>query len=191
MLENVPKTNFFVEIGAGDGIYHSHTSYFIDKGYEGIQIDKNNKGNDDIKQHFIFDANVIPLLKTYMCPNVFDFLTIDIMGNEYWILDKILSEYQPNLIIARFNAYIHPQAKWNSISIKYNPDFEYAGDDYFGFTMDAGRVLAEKYGYTIVFQNDETFLYFLKNDFVIEKPVVNYIHKENIRKSHKTDWITI
>jgi hypothetical protein len=57
--------------------------------------------------------------------------------------------------------------------------------------MDAGRVLADKYGYTIVLQNDETFLYFLKNDFVIEKPVVNYIHKENIRKSHKTDWVTI
>jgi len=189
-LKDIPKTNYFLEIGAGDGCYHSHTKYFLDNGYQGLQIDKDNKGNDEVKQHFIFNENVIPLLKTYKCPKAFDFLTIDIMGNEYWILDKILTEYSPNLIVSRFNPYIHPQHKWNSITINYDPEFEYAGDNYFSYTLDAGKVLAEKYGYTIVFQNDEKYLYFLKNEFVIEKPDVNYIHKTNIRLAHKTNWIT-
>jgi hypothetical protein len=189
-LKDIPKTNYFLEIGAGDGCYHSHTRYFLDNGYQGLQIDKDNKGNDEVKQHFIFNENVIPLLKTYKCPKAFDFLTIDIMVNEYWILDKILTEYNPNLIVSRFNPYIHQQHKWNSITINYDPEFEYAGDNYFSYTLDAGKVLAEKYGYTIVFQNDEKYLYFLKNEFVIEKPDVNYIHKTNIRLAHKTNWIT-
>jgi len=190
-LKDIPKTNFFVEIGAGDGYQNSHTRYFLENGYKGIQIDKDNRGNDEIKQHFVFDANVIPIIKTYLCPPVFDFLTIDIMGNEYWILDKILTEFSPYLIVSRFNPYIHPQHKWNSITINYDPNFEYAGDDYFSYTLDAGKKLAEKYGYTIIYQNDETYLYFLKNEYVNEKPDVNYIQKQGIRKSNKTNWITV
>jgi hypothetical protein len=169
LLENIPKTKFFVEIGAGDGYYNSHTRYFIENGYKGIQIDKDNKGNDEIKQHFVFQGNVLPLLKTYDCPESFDFLTIDIMGNEYWILEKILSKYSPNLIISRFNPYIHPESKWNSIAIKYDDNFQYAGDDYYAYTMIAGKKLAKRFGYTIVLQNDETFIYFMKNEYVNEK----------------------
>ena len=191
LLENVPKDNFLVEIGAGDGYTNSHTRYFIENGYNALLIDKDNRGNDEIKQHYLMKENILPILKTYQCPKVFDFLSIDIRGIDYWILEQILKEYSPKLIISRFNASFPQDSKWNSITIQNENEFSWAGDDYFGYTMEAGRKLGEQHGYTIVFQNDDNYVYYLKNEFVNEKPIVNYTHNDTLRKSHKTSWVEI
>ena len=38
---------------------------------------------------------------------------------------------------------------------------------------------------------DDNYVYYLKNEFVNEKPIVNYTHNESLRKSHKTTWVEI
>ena len=95
------------------------------------------------------------------------------------------------MVVSRFNAAFPQDSKWNSITIQNENEFSWAGDDYFGYTLEAGRKLGEKHGYTIVFQNDDNYVYYLKNEFVNEKPIVNYIHNESLRKSHKTTWVEI
>lgn len=188
LLNQLPRENWIVELGAGDGIHISNTRYFIEKGYNAILIDKDNRGNDDVKQHFIIRENIVPLLKTYKCPEKFDFLSIDIDGNDYWIIDEILQHYKPNVVIAEINAFIPNNV---ALTVKYDPDLEWKGDTYFGFNLKAGMKLAEKYGYTIVFQNDSMNIYMVRNEYVSEKPEITCEHKVFFEISRRTDWVEV
>ena len=163
ILKNIPeKHNFIVDIGADDGFHLSNSRYFIEKGYNSILIDERIQDNKDIKQHKIIKENVLSLLKTYGCPNNFDFLTIDIDGNDYWVIDELLSEFSPNLIIAEFNCFL---AQNKCVTVAYNSNLSWTGDTYFGFTLDAGKKLAKKHGYTVIFQNNNMNLYMVKTSF--------------------------
>jgi hypothetical protein len=145
ILKELPTENFIVEIGAGDGYHLSNTRYFIENGYDSILIDADNQGNAEVKMHRIIKENVNAILSTYNCPTKFDFLSIDTDGNDYWILDELLTKYSPSFIVAEFNASVQ---KDKSVSIKYDSNFIWQGDDYYGFSLEAGKKLAEKHGYS-------------------------------------------
>ena len=193
ILKNCGKsTEFFVELGAGDGYHLSNGRDFIDRGWRGIMIDADNRGNEQVKQHKITRENVNELLGLHDCPKEFDFLSIDLDGNDYWILERILSEYKPKLIIAEFNASFPID---ESKTIKYDPNFSWEGDTYFGFTLKAGVKLAEKCGYKVIDQHADMNLFMLRNDYAekleVEKinyEFLSYNQSDYFRKSERTDW---
>jgi len=192
LLNDTNPTKFLVELGAGDGFHLSNSRYFIEKGWNGILIDAENRGNQEVKQHKISRENINPLLKTYKCPKVFDFLSIDLDGNDYWIIEEILKEFSPKLIIAEFNASFESDC---SISVKYDSEFVWQGDNYFGFTLEAGRKLAESNGYTLIFQHADMNIFLLKNeyvkDFKVKEGNLTYQKSDYFKKSERTDWVTI
>jgi len=181
-----PK-KFVVELGAGDGYHLSNSRYFIEKGWDSILIDADNKGNEEVKQHKINKENINQLLKQYNCPKEFDFLSIDLDGNDYWIIDEILKEYSPKLIVAEYNASFPPE---ESKTIKYDPEFIWQGDTYFGFTLKAGIKLAEKNNYKAILQDSDMNLYMLRNDLAkgINIKEINYNQSDYFKKSERTDW---
>lgn len=183
-LPNKQK-NFVIELGAGDGYHLSNSRYFINKGWKHLLIDADNRGNSEIKQHKITKENINQLLKKYKCPKKIDLLSIDLDGNDYWILEEILKEHKPNLIIAEFNA-----AFTDSRSIKYEPEFTWNGDDYFGFTFLAGEKLAQKFGYTICLQHADMNLFMLRNDLFKDNLMGNkqYNKSNYFEKSIRNDW---
>jgi hypothetical protein len=178
---------FVVELGAGDGYHLSNSRYFIEKGWDSILIDADNKGNEEVKQHKINKENINQLLKQYNCPKEFDFLSIDLDGNDYWIIDEILKEYSPKLIVAEYNASFPPE---ESKTIKYDPEFIWQGDTYFGFTLKAGIKLAEKNNYKAILQDSDMNLYMLRNDLAkgINIKEINYNQSDYFKKSERTDW---
>ena len=190
ILKELPTENFIVEIGAGDGFHLSNTRYFIENGYNAILIDADNQGNEEVKQHRIIKENVNAILSTYNCPTKFDFLSIDTDGNDFWILDELLTKYSPSLIVAEFNASIE---KDKSVSIKYDSNFSWQGDDYYGFSFEAGKKLAEKHGYTIVFLNNNMNIFLLKNEFIegVDIPEYTYEVSDYFRASGRQDWVEI
>jgi hypothetical protein len=106
-------------------------------------------------------------LERYKTPKEFDLLSIDIDGNDYWVLQKILTEYRPRLIISEYNSE-HTDSK----TIKYDPNFEFRMTDYYGYTFKAGQKLAEKTGYKVIFQNSSLNMYYLRKDlFKYEYPL--------------------
>jgi hypothetical protein len=191
ILSNCGKsTEFFVELGAGDGYHLSNGRNFIERGWKGIMIDADNRGNEEVKQHKITRENVNELLELHNCPKEFDFLSIDLDGNDYWILEKILSEYRPKLVIAEFNASFPIE---ESKSIKYDPKFSWEGDTYFGFTLKAGIKLAEKCGYKAILQHADMNLFMLRKDYAkkIDSKIINYNQSDYFKKSDRTDWENI
>lgn len=101
------RNGYAVELGAGDGIEcntgflvreHGYTSYFIDgslywlnvgvKSYESMSI----KGTPIFIYSWIIRENIIDLLDKNTIPKEIDVLSVDIDGNDYWILEEIMKK---------------------------------------------------------------------------------------------------
>lgn len=200
ILSNVPSLkNYIVELGAWDGYHLSNTRYFIENGYSALLIDGDNKGNEEVKQHFIMKENVLELLKKYKAPKAFDLFCIDLDGNDIYILDEVLTKYRPSVIIAEFNPKFQPN---ESVAITYNPEHTWGEDDYYGFSFAAGLKMASKNGYTCIFQNDNLNMYFVDNDVLLQSlgltnlselenafPIPSYIPSVYHPTSYKQTWV--
>lgn len=190
ILAHISANKFLVDLGAWDGQHLSNTKYFLDhQGYEGLLIDGDNHGNENVKQHFITKENICGLLKNYGCPKYFDFLNIDLDGNDYYILNEILSQYRPALICAEFNGTID-----NGVSktIAYNEHHTWGNDDYYGFSFEAGKKLAEANGYAVVFQNDSLNIYMVRKDLLNGSEFgVNYAVNKYHPHNPNGEWVEI
>lgn len=192
ILNNIGNNKFIVDLGAKDGYSLSNTRYFVENGYECLMIDSDSEAGEtkEVKKHKLFSGNVIPLLKTYKCPKVFDMLDIDLDGTDYWILKKVLENYSPLLILAEFNASI-PMGR--SVTIPNESEFEWSGDNFFGFSFSAGKKLAEEFGYTIVHQENNMNLFMVKNEYLVnvEIPEVKYQEVHYFKEDGRKDWVEI
>lgn len=201
ILDNIkPKEKIIVELGAWDGFHLSNTRHFIEQGYSAFLIDGDNRGNHEVHQYYVTKENVNPIFSFLGVPASFDFLNIDLDGNDYYILDEILKSYNPSLIVAEFNPIFRPD---QACSIEYNPDHVWQENDYYGFSFAAGLKLAEKHQYTCIFQNADLNMYFVCNKVLAESlgvdieqvqnhvPPVTYNVQHYHPSSNRTDWITV
>ena len=91
--------------------------------------------------------------------------------------------------MAAFNPSIE---KGKSVSVAYNENFVWASDNYYGFSFQAGKKLAEKNGYTLVL-NYENTLYMVKNDYLygVEIPEIDYEVKNIFGLTSTADWVEV
>lgn len=166
----------FLDIGGGDGFYLSNTRHLGNLGWSGIVLDRENN----------IDVNLENVLEFIEHP--IDLLSIDIDGNDFWIIDKILKNHKPAVIVAEFNSMYT-----DSRAIKYNPDHVWDGDSYYGFTFKAGEKLAELNGYKVILQLADMNMFMVRADLIegLEVPPVTYKQNDFFKLSDRTDWITI
>jgi ACT domain-containing protein len=192
ILNNIGNSKYIVDLGAKDGYSLSNTRYFVENGYQCLFIDSESEAGEstEVKKHKLFSGNVIPLLKTYKCPKVFDMLDIDLDGTDYWILRKVLENYSPLLILAEFNASI-PVGK--SLTIPNESEFVWSGDNFFGFSFSAAQKIAEEFGYTIVHQENNMNLFMVKNEYLVnvEIPEVKYEEVHYFVENGRNDWVEV
>lgn len=166
IFENIgTRSKHFVDIGANDGAFLSNTRALLDRhGWKGLMIDGAHE-NELVNKHFVTRENVLEILKKYNTPIEFDLLSLDIDGNDYHILEKILTKYKPRVIISEYNAE-HPVDE--SKTIEYDPKFVFEANDYYGYTFLAGKKLAEKNGYKIIHQHSALNLFYLRCDELVD-----------------------
>lgn len=184
LSKSVSIDKSYIDIGAGDGFILSNTRHLRNMGWTGMCLDKTTGQKVDISN-----------IQQWLDPCLYapDLVSIDIDGNDFWVLDKLLSTFTSNngplVIIAEFNAaYAYDDSK----TIEYDKDFEWQGDDYFGFSFKAGEKLAEKHGYKVVFQNNDMNTYLVRSDLVnCTIPPITYNKSYFFKKSERKDWIYI
>lgn len=191
IFNNIGTTNkYFVDLGAGDGVHLSNTKMLKDTyGWKGLMIDADNKGNSEVVQSFITGTNIIDLLQKHDVPEEFDFLSIDLDGNDYWILSRILEEYSPRLIVAEFNGTIGLGI--NKI-MEYNEAHTWGNDDYYGASFEAFKALGELSGYSTIFSYASTNIYLLRKDLLSEPEKdwgVTYIPQQYHAHNPNGKWI--
>lgn len=122
ILDTLPKRdNWCVEFGALDGKYLSNTRNLIEnKGYFAVLIEadrthyknltKNYLNNSQVKiinkfVNFKENDNLDTILENTETPLEFDFLSIDIDGNDYHVW-KAINRYSPKVVCIEFNPTI-------------------------------------------------------------------------------------
>lgn len=173
ILEN--KRPIMFDIGSGDGFTLSNSRHLRKHGYKVAYFEKEN-GFDVTLENLPFMADG-PLI-----------ISIDIDGNDYWILDRLMGRDLPSVVIAEFNP-----AYTDSRTIAYNPDHEWAGDSYYGFTFEAGCKLAEKHGYKVIFQIADMNMIMVRKDLIegLTVPPVTFKQSTFFKMSERTDWVMI
>lgn len=182
ILENTgPNNQYFIDIGSGDGVYLSNSKFLTECGWSGRLLDKQNGD-------FVTCENLLQLIPLVVAKHVQpDFVSIDIDGNDYWILERIFENLQPKVIVAEFNAMYT-----DSRTIKYNSEHEWAGDSYYGFTFEAGCKLAQYWDYEVIFQNNDMNMYMVRRDLVNHPyPKVSFNKNDFFKLSERLDWVMI
>lgn len=164
------------DIGSGDGFILSNSRHLIKTIGFKVRYFEKDKGTE---------------IRLDNCTNWDDYptiISIDIDGNDYWILDKMLPHYKPEIVCAEFNA-----AFADSRTIKYNADHVWAGDNYYGFSFEAGKKLAEKHGYKVIFQLADMNMFMVRADLIegLEFPEVTFKQNNFFKESNRTDWVMI
>lgn len=128
ILEILPKKDkWCVEFGAWDGVFLSNTRNLIkNKNYSAILIEGSKTKFKDLQRNYSQNQKVIAMnrfvgfnkknnldqiLKDTPIPVNFDFLSIDIDGNDYHVW-KAMTKYKPKIINIEFNPSIPTEVRF-------------------------------------------------------------------------------
>jgi hypothetical protein len=183
----------FIDIGAGDGYRLSNTRDLIERhGATGLLIDADNGGNPEVVQAFVTKENIVELCSSVPNPN---FLSIDIDGNDFWILQELLVSrdwpyHGPSLIMAEVNTRFHSADE--SFTVPYDPSRTWNNDDHFGMSFGAFRRLMKTHGYTVVHMEGINATA-LRNDLVRpDTPIsINYAYSFGHKPNTTAPWVAV
>lgn len=180
---NIPN-KIFVEFGVET--YHESNTRFLlmNNNWSGLVIDGSKENikailSQDIywkfdiiaKPSFITAENINGLIDEENISGDIGLLSIDLDGNDYWVLDAI-EVIQPVILIIEYNSVFGND---RFITIPYNPDFDrteaHYSNLYWGASLPALHYLATKKGYTLIGCNSNgNNAYFVRNDNVSNLP---------------------
>lgn len=148
------KVDFFVDIGAYDGVKFSNTKFFKDNWSEGLSFDARDRGNPDVIQEFFTVENINEIFAKYDVPDKFDLLSLDVDGNDYWLWKAL--RYEPKVVVIEYDpkqkpGYIHD----------YNAKFlfEHGTHVFDGSSKESLISLAEEKGYGLVSQTQANLIF--------------------------------
>ncbi|RHY20304.1 hypothetical protein DYB25_012559 [Aphanomyces astaci] len=150
LFQVVPATTkVFVEFGVEDGL-ECNTRYLREvHDWTGLLLDGSH-ANDTINLHqaWITLDNVVDLFQAHAIPQRFDLLSVDIDFNDYYILDAILHQYTPTVVVVETNSHFrYPDDR----VVTYDPHGWDGETNYFGASVAAFVRLLTPRGYTLVY----------------------------------------
>lgn len=164
LIKQVPiECRVFVEFGVQDYtesntrfllIHDNWSGLVIDGGAENIEAIRR---SDDYWRHnlkaecaFITRENIDGLIKGAGLEGDIGLLSVDIDGNDYWVLEAIAC-VQPRLLITEYNARFGPEA---SVTVPYSANFQrtaaHHSNIYYGASLAALASLSARKGYDLV-----------------------------------------
>ena len=175
IFSKLPNNKFFVELGFD--FFECNSLNLIKNGWSGILIDADEDKCIKIEsclKFFYPNNNVIILNKTINRENInelifskinqnsIDFLSIDIDGNDYWVLEKIDTN-KINVICSEYNHWLG-----NNILkvIPYNKNFIYKYDYYSGASLHSYVNLLNSKNFNLVaVDSSGTNAFYIKKKF--------------------------
>jgi hypothetical protein len=154
--EDHPRT--VVDIGAGNGVRWSNSYALLLAGWKalGIEADADKYAllsrayrKFPVARALHLSAepnNVASLFRDFDIESNFGVLCLDIDGNDFWVLDAILSTFRPGLVVTEINENIPPPLRF---VVKFDPDFQLRYH-FYGYSIAALEDLCAKYDYGIL-----------------------------------------
>ncbi len=145
IFEDIGTTNkYYVEFGVQDASECNTRRLRETCKWNGLLMDGSHENYlINLKKYFITVENIAYLFKKNNVPKHFDLLSVDIDGNDYHILKKIIrSKYIPRVIIVETNFETRKRT-----TIRYKNDHVWDGTCYGSASVSAFKHLLEKFGY--------------------------------------------
>lgn len=169
----------FLEIGVENGL-ECNTLYLLHKGWTGYWVEGNQKQQDAIENKFkslmvkkklglviglVYPDNINLLLKKIGFEENVDFLSIDIDGNDVYLLGSM--KCRPKVVCIEYNAKFPPNVSKRPV---YHADNFWNGGDYMGSSLLAITEEADRLGYQLVATNvTGANAFFVRKDLVDDK----------------------
>lgn len=205
LLRHVPiEHDVFVEFGVDD-YRESNTRFLLyNDNWRGLVIDGGARhveflrDSDLMWRHeidpvvaFIDRDNIDGLITGQGIRGDIGLLSVDIDGNDYWVLERIVS-ISPRILIVEFNSTLGPQ---RAVTIPYDPGFVRTTAHwswlYFGASLAAITKLADDKGYALVGCNSNgNNAFFVRRDVLgplPERSVAEAWRPSRFRESHTRD----
>lgn len=147
-----------VEVGAGDGILYSNILHLIKRGFSSLSIEGDVGKFQKLKQNYKEYINSVchndyvsleighslnDILKYYSAPIDFDFLSLDIDGNDFWVWTSLI--FEPKIVMIEYNSSFQ-----GDITIPYNKNHRWDETMFFGASASLFKKLGEYRGYDLV-----------------------------------------
>jgi hypothetical protein len=160
-----PNRHLFAEFGVGDGS-ECNTLILGALGFSGFWSGDNKLCFDfqDLRrlkyiQGWITLENIGAIIRDGMSSfngagnDGLKVISLDLDGNDYFLVKEILKDHTPDLFIVEYNALFPPPVRF---CIDYDPEHRWNGDDYFGCSLQTYCDLFEDRGYFLVCCNLHT-----------------------------------
>lgn len=147
-----------VDLGAGDGVKSSNTYALFLGGWRGVGVEANPRkarrlarayrylpGVEAVRSR-VTPENVVGLLRAHGVHEGFDLLSLDIDSYDYWVLDRLLAEMRPRLVVTEINEKIPPPIRF---SVNFDPEFRLT-HHFFGYSIASLEDLCLRRGYALV-----------------------------------------
>ena len=147
-----------VDIGAGDGIRSSNTYHLFANGWSGVGIEVDEAKSRRLAKAYssfqnvsasstkISPENAAEVLTSFSIGPEFGVLSLDIDGNDYWVLDAIFTRFRPRLVVSEYNEKIPPPI---GFVVEYDPEFQLR-HHFFGYSIAKLKDLLDKHNYVLL-----------------------------------------
>lgn len=157
-----PTTREVVEFGIGDGTQCCAANLVLTFGWSALLLEASERDAASARsfyggragrlvhvEHAMVEPDTIDALLSGRVAPVFDVLSVDIDGNDYWVLEA-LEAVRPRVIVVEYNASFGPE---RSVTIPYTRGFArydaHVSGFYHGASLTALTRLGERKGYIL------------------------------------------
>jgi hypothetical protein len=191
LVQRVPIENeIFVEFGVGDYRESNTRFLLVHDNWRGLVMDSDDAMHEflrstglawryeiDAKTAFIERNNINDLIRTAGIDGDIGLLSIDLDGNDYWVLEAI-DVVAPRIIVAEYNSVFGADA---AVTVPYDPGFvrgeKHWSWVYWGASLAALTKLANEKSYALVGGNRAgNNAFFVRRDVLGEIPEVAVEH---------------
>ena len=180
LFEMYGVTNkYYVEFGAEWGNCQNNT-FSLRKhfGFTGLLMDSSYENESiNLHKHYVTENNVIELFEKYHVPNNFDLLSLDIDSHDFYVLNKLLQNYSPRIIVCEYNATHLPHE--DKVVLRNETNFI---GNYFGASILAFYNIGRKYKYSLVYSNKKGVNLFFVRDDILSSSKYKIMHINDVAK---------
>jgi hypothetical protein len=155
----VPEgARFAADVGAGDGIRGSNTYALFLRGWRGVGFEGDGRRarrlarayrsleGVEARHALVTPANVVGLLREHAIPEDFGVLSLDIDSYDYWVLDAVLRQFRPRVVVTEINEKIPPPVRF---VVRYDPHFRLQYH-FFGYSVASLEELCARHSYALL-----------------------------------------
>jgi hypothetical protein len=142
---------YFVEFGVENG-NECNTRHLREgpKQWKGVLLDGSNENPSlNLHKRFITAENINNLLTELYVPRNLGVLSIDLDFNDFHVWRSILEQglFRATITVIEMNSSIDPKY---ALTVPYSPHVQWDGTHFYGASLKALNMLAQKYGYALV-----------------------------------------